>query len=101
MKKVLTALALLAASTFATAEIQVAQLPIYCGKASVAFDVLKNYKEQSVFVGLDTSHNVENLTISVFHNPETKSFSVLFLSPDKDMACILSAGESSKMMYNN
>lgn len=75
------------------------ELPMLCMSAANAEAFVKQHKESAVFAGLDKLHSVENLTLNIFRNENTKSFTVVFLALDKDMVCILSAGEGSNFLY--
>lgn len=94
-------------STFAQEEspekqaptVQKVELPMMCTSASNAEKLIQQQKEAAVFAGLDKAHGVENLTMNVFRNENTGTFTVVFIKTDKDLVCILSAGEKSNFLY--
>jgi hypothetical protein len=97
MRKILALLALtLAASTTSANE---ATIKLFCEKSSYIDSVLKQHKEQLLFVGLDDMHKIEGLTASLFYNEKTKTYSILFLAPNVDMVCVVSSGTLGKIIY--
>lgn len=84
-----------------TPQIKKVEMPILCMKSKTAEQVIISQKEEFFFVALDKIHQVENLSLNVFRNSETGSFTVVFVTPDKDLVCVLSAGDNSKFIFNN
>lgn len=76
------------------------EMPIFCTKTEIAEKFIQQQKESAVFVGVDKIHEVENLTVNIFRNENTGTYTIAFLSLDKDLVCVLSAGEKAKFIYN-
>lgn len=77
------------------------EMPILCMDSKVAADLLAKTKETLFFVGLDRIQNAENLTLSVFKNQDSLTYSVMFVSTQNNLVCVLSAGENARIMYKD
>lgn len=73
-------------------------LPVACEQPELVSGVLEKYQEKLLFVGLDNHHNTENLTMSVFFNKETRTYSVFFTVPGKKLICIVSSGNLGELV---
>lgn len=84
-------------STNAIAQKKV-NLPIKCDKPGHIAEVLEKYNEVPIFYGMDDLYNIKNLSVSVFLNKETKSYSVLLTIPDSGLVCVVSSGEMGELV---
>ena len=99
MKKLLAALALsIPALVFAQQRIN---LPLVCGDFDFISKVLKEYKEEILFVGKDDIHKVEGVTVNVFLNAKTGTYSIVLIEAKSGMVCVMSSGDNGKLIYNN
>ena len=73
-------------------------LPITCDKPERIASVLVKYGEKPIFYGMDDVQKVDNLSLAVFYNKETKTFSVVFTAPDSNIVCVLSSGNQGTMV---
>lgn len=76
-------------------------LPVMCGNLDSIGKVLKEYKEEILFVGKDEIHKVEGVTVNVFLNSKTGTYSIVFIEAKSGMVCVLSSGENGKLIYSN
>lgn len=97
MKAVIAAA--LAATMFHSAQAQMFNVPVICEEPETVDKVLKEYKEQPYFVGLDKLHNGIDLTVSVFLNQQTGTYSVVFIVPNSNKICVMSSGEKGKILH--
>lgn len=76
-------------------------IPIICAEPAFVQKILKEHKEEILFVGRDTIHNVENLAVNIFLNSVTGTYSIVLVTPDEKMVCVIGSGEKGKLIYNN
>lgn len=93
MEKRLIAAGLLAVSLTASAQLpegfSLQQHPAVCGETLKVVDVIRSYSESVAWASLDS----EEMTVSVWINDKTKSFTIIRTSRDKKTSCIIAAGE--------
>lgn len=63
-----------------------------CGPLVNGLEVVKKYKEVPIFTAVDEQQEVENLTVWVFINKETQTFTVAFISNDQNKFCSIASG---------
>jgi hypothetical protein len=73
-------------------------LPIKCDKPEHIAEVLVKYNEVPVFYGMDDLYNIKNLSVSVFLNKETKTYSVVLTVPESGLVCVMSSGEMGELV---
>lgn len=99
MKKLLAALALsIPAAVFAQQRIP---LPVICAEPPFVEKVIREHKEEMLFVGKDTVHGVENLTVNIFLNTNTGTYSIVLVAPDASFVCVVGSGVQGKLIYKN
>lgn len=99
MKKLLAALTLsIPALVFAQQRVP---LPIVCAEPAFVEKVIREHKEEILFVGKDTVHGVQNLAVNIFLNSKTGTYSIVLVTPDEKIVCIIGSGEQGKLIYNN
>lgn len=99
MKKILAALAMsIPALVFAQQRIPI---PIVCAEPAFVEKVIREHKEEILFVGKDTVHGVQNLAVNIFLNSKTGTYSIVLVTPDEKLVCIIGSGEQGKLIYNN
>jgi len=98
MKKILALLALTLSATLShSAE---ATVKLFCEKPAFIENILREHKEELIFVGMDNIHKIEGLTSSVFYNQTTKTYSILFSAQSGEMVCVISSGVLGKFIFN-
>lgn len=75
-----------------------ATITLTCPSPQKINEVLDVFKEELVFAGLDTHHKVNNVTVTLFLNKETKTFSLLLSATNEKVMCILSSGEMGELI---
>ena len=100
MKSLITALALAVSFPLATAQQRI-PIPVVCAEPAFVEKVIKEHKEEILFVGKDTVHGVQNLAVNVFLNSKTGTYSIVLVTPDEKIVCIIGSGEQGKLIYNN
>lgn len=97
MKKIVAAIAF-----FVTLSAQAAtvNLPITCLSLKELEKVLKQFKEEILFFGLDDIHGVQDLTVNIFMNKETRTYSIVVISPSTETVCVVSSGVNGKLVHN-
>lgn len=100
MKKILLAsiLSLFSIASFAQQRVP---LPVICAEPSFVEKVIREHKEEILFVGKDTVHGVQNLAVNIFLNSKTGTYSIVLVTPDEKIVCIIGSGEQGKLIYNN
>lgn len=76
-------------------------LPVICAEPAFIEKVIKEHKEEILFVGKDTIHGVKQLTLNIFFNQKTGTYSAVLVAPDASIVCVVSSGDSAKLIYNN
>lgn len=76
-------------------------LPIKCENSSFVENVLKNFKEEQIFVGQDDMHGVPGMNVLLFLNNKTGTYSLLFVVPNTNLICVAGSGVKGKIVYNN
>lgn len=76
-------------------------IPIVCAEPAFVEKVIKEHKEEILFVGKDTVHGVQNLAVNIFLNSKTGTYSIVLVTPDEKLVCIIGSGEQGKLIYNN
>ena len=99
MRKLLAALVL--SVPFLVHAQQKTNLPVVCDNLDSISKVLKEYKEEILFVGKDDMHKIDGVSINVFLNAKTGTYSVVLTEAKSGTVCVLSAGENGKLIYNN
>lgn len=93
MEKRLIAAGLLATSLTAFAQLPdgmtLQQHPAVCGTTPRMIEVVQEYEEDPVWASVDA----EGMTVSIWINNTTKSFTIIRTSRDKKTSCIIAAGE--------
>ena len=98
MKKLLVA-ALAAFSINATAN--TVNLPARCVSTKSVEDLVKKYREDPVFVGLDGTQNLEGITFLVFFNRVTGSYTVVLTNASGETSCVIAMGTKGRVIHNN
>jgi hypothetical protein len=80
---------------------QKVSLPVVCAEPEFVGKILKEYKEEILFVGKDLIHGVKQLTLNIFLNPKTGTYSAVLVSTDASVICVVSSGEAGKILHNN
>lgn len=76
-------------------------IPIVCAEPAFVEKVIREHKEEILFVGKDTVHGVQNLAVNIFLNNKTGTYSIVLVTPDEKLVCIIGSGEQGKLIYNN
>ena len=76
-------------------------LPVICTSPETVEKVLKEHKEEILFVGKDTIHGIEQLTLNIFLNTKTGTYSAVLVAREASVICVLSSGELGKIIHNN
>ena len=100
MKSLITALALAVSFPLAMAQQRV-PMPVVCAEPAMVEKVLKEHKEEVLFAGRDTMQNIENLSVNLFHNPNTGTYSIVLVAPDSSIVCVIASGIHGKLIYKN
>lgn len=80
---------------------QTIQLPAVCTDSRAFEKVVKEYREEILFVGKDTVHSDGQLALSMFLNSKTGTYTVALIASDARIVCVISSGDAGKMLYNN
>lgn len=99
MKKLITA-ALLSVVTL-TASANTVNLPARCVATKSVEDLVKKYREEAVFVGLDDTQNLEGITFLVFFNRTTGSYTVVLTNASGETSCVIAMGTKGRVVHNN
>lgn len=73
-------------------------LPVICPAPQKITEVLTNFKEEIIFAGADTIHNVDRLTTILYLNKETKTYTLLLVAPGEKITCVISSGEMGELI---
>jgi hypothetical protein len=76
-------------------------LPVICTSPENVEKVLREHKEEILFVGKDTIHGIDQLTLNIFFNPKTGTYSAVLVARDASVICVISSGELGKIIHNN
>lgn len=76
-------------------------LPLLCPPPQKITEVLTNYKEDITFIGIDTHHKVEKLTLILYFNTKTKTYTLMFAAPSHNITCIVSSGELGEVIVKD
>lgn len=99
MKRLIAALVL--SVPFLAQAQQKINLPLVCGDFDFIGKVLKEYKEEILFIGKDDIHKVEGVTVNVFLNAKTGTYSIVLIEAKSGMVCVMSSGQNGKLIYSN
>lgn len=99
MRNLIAAIAL-SVPFFAQAQQRI-PIPIVCAEPAFVEKVIREHKEEILFVGKDTVHGVQNLAVNIFLNNKTGTYSIVLVTPDEKLVCIIGSGEQGKLIYNN
>ncbi len=85
----LLAIALLATSFQASAELEKQQMNVICGPTEELISQLRDkYNEMVMWSGHEENKNL----VTIWGNPEKRTFTIVKTSPDSKMSCAISAG---------
>lgn len=101
MKKLLAILASVFVFSSAQAQERKIMLPMTCTSVQFVEQVLKQYKEEQLFVGQDTTHDVSDLNVMLFLNKTTGTYSLLFITSNANLICVVSSGEKGRILYKD
>lgn len=74
-------------------------LPLKCFPPEQVEKLIKQYKESPYFVGVDTSHKMDNLVTGVHLNRETGSYTMFLYVNEQNVVCVVSVGEKGRILY--
>lgn len=100
MKSLITSAVMMLASVSASAQQRI-PLPVICAEPAFVEKVIKEHKEEILFVGKDTIHGVKQLTLNIFFNTKSGTYSAVLVAPDASIVCVISSGDSGKIIHNN
>jgi len=100
MKQLIASATMMLAAVSANAQQRV-PLPVICAEPAFVEKVIREHKEEILFVGKDTIHKVNQLTMNVFFNPKSGTYSVVLVAADASIVCVISSGDSGKILHNN
>lgn len=96
MNKMYILIGLLLTNPIQSSAVEQKSLPVVCDKTSVIIDSLsKRFKEITILAGTGLGVQ-ENHVISVWGNPETKTFTIL--DTFGDTTCVLSVGNNVEIL---
>lgn len=96
MKKLLASLALILPTIAFSSEKEthvIIPMPIVCDQSKKILDVIKEYDEKLVFVGLEVTNKN---SVHLWKNKDTGSFTFVITPVKSDYSCILSTGTTSR-----
>ena len=76
-------------------------LPVVCDSSDSTGKILKEYKEELLFIGKDSIHSATGITISLFLNVKSGTYTIMFIDAKSSVMCVVSSGENGKLIYNN
>lgn len=88
MKKLLAALLVVSVPAFSQETFQKGNLPIICQSTAFVSKAIAGYKEEVIWA----SKEDDGITVSLWQNKTTQSFTVVKTSPDGRVSCIISSG---------
>lgn len=92
MSKVFYAIAIYMSLIASVSAQQASRLPVACSSIANGLDVISSFKEAPIFMGKDEQHDIENLSLVIFLNKETKTFTAALVSKDQNRFCAISSG---------
>ena len=98
MKSLITALALAVSFPLASAQQRI-PMPVMCAEPAFVEKVLREHKEEVLFVGRDSMHGVENLAVNIFMNSNTGTYSIVLVVPEGNIVCVIASGTNGKLIY--
>ncbi len=98
MEKLLTLLAFLPFAVFAQPVVSTVTLEHLCSDTQYTFEQLKNKHDETPIMTSIVSGN-SNMVISIWHNPKTKTVTVVQTSIMQNLSCVIAAGEDAKLLF--
>lgn len=85
----------LAPSSFAQKKVS---LDVNCYKPEEVIKVIDEHKEEYVFAGIENMHKVKNMTMVLFLNKATGTYSLVFHANDQGVVCAVSSGTNGILL---
>lgn len=101
MKKLFAFLFSIAMSFSVHAQAKKVTLPVLCDSSEAIQKVLKEYKEEQLFVGNDILHEISGMNFMIFLNKNTGSYSAFLIAPNTNIICVISSGDKGKLIYRD
>lgn len=80
---------------------QTINLPVVCENSDSIGKSLKEYKEELLFVGKDSIQSARGISIGLFLNSKSGTYTIMFIDTKLNVMCVVSSGENGKLIYNN